>query len=154
MIMITEKYVSFETAKLLKEKGFDGECHSYYFPYYEDREMTKKNYERQRGRVTSSNKRLYEVNTAKDLPEDHYLCPTLQMVVAWLWEEKGFLVFPSLDIDYDEDENGVKYYHKPLYWGNVIRTCDGEHMYDDGKMYDKPEYAMDAAVKYCVENLI
>ena len=24
--MITEDYVSFETAKLLKEKGFDGEC--------------------------------------------------------------------------------------------------------------------------------
>lgn len=25
--MITEDYVSFETAKLLKEKGFDGKCH-------------------------------------------------------------------------------------------------------------------------------
>ena len=30
--MITEDYVSFETAKLLKEKGFDSECHSYYYP--------------------------------------------------------------------------------------------------------------------------
>jgi len=28
--MITEDYVSFETAKLLKEKGFDGRCRDYY----------------------------------------------------------------------------------------------------------------------------
>ena len=28
--MITEDYVSFETAKLLKEKGFDEACHAYY----------------------------------------------------------------------------------------------------------------------------
>lgn len=30
MTMIEEAYVSFETAKLLKEKGFDGECSHYY----------------------------------------------------------------------------------------------------------------------------
>ena len=28
--MIQEDYVSFETAKLLKEKGFDGECFAAY----------------------------------------------------------------------------------------------------------------------------
>ena len=28
--MITEDYVSFETAKLLKEKGFDTDSHYYY----------------------------------------------------------------------------------------------------------------------------
>jgi hypothetical protein len=28
--MITEDYVSFETAKLLKEKGFDATCKKYY----------------------------------------------------------------------------------------------------------------------------
>lgn len=31
--MITEDYVSFETAKLLKEKGFDEECQQYYGDY-------------------------------------------------------------------------------------------------------------------------
>ena len=31
--MITEDYVSFETAKLLKEKGFDEECQEYYGDY-------------------------------------------------------------------------------------------------------------------------
>lgn len=30
--MIKEDYVSFETAKLLKEKGFDGECLAIYYP--------------------------------------------------------------------------------------------------------------------------
>ena len=28
--MITEDYVSFETAKLLKEKGFNESCYTYY----------------------------------------------------------------------------------------------------------------------------
>ena len=31
--MITEDYVSFEIAKLLKEKGFDEECQEYYGDY-------------------------------------------------------------------------------------------------------------------------
>ena len=31
--MMTEDYVSFETAKLLKEKGFDEECQKYYGDY-------------------------------------------------------------------------------------------------------------------------
>lgn len=31
--MITEDYVSFEVAKLLKEKGFDEECQKYYGDY-------------------------------------------------------------------------------------------------------------------------
>lgn len=31
--MITEDYVSFNTAKLLKEKGFDEECQQYYGDY-------------------------------------------------------------------------------------------------------------------------
>lgn len=31
--MVNEDYVSFETAKLLKEKGFDEECQQYYGDY-------------------------------------------------------------------------------------------------------------------------
>lgn len=31
--MIVEDYVSFETAKLLKEKGFNGECQTFYGDY-------------------------------------------------------------------------------------------------------------------------
>ncbi len=31
--MVTEDYINFETAKLLKEKGFDEECQQYYGDY-------------------------------------------------------------------------------------------------------------------------
>lgn len=34
--MITEDFVSFETAKLLKEKGFQGECVSYYSEFVDN----------------------------------------------------------------------------------------------------------------------
>ena len=63
MIMITEDYVSFETAKLLKEKGFDGEC---FFAFYKDGRIV--------GRYDSE--RSY----------NYYDRPTLQMAMKWLRE--------------------------------------------------------------------
>lgn len=64
--MITEDFVSFETAKLLKEKGFDGECFSAY----------------------NGNGKLYKFDEEID---DNTPCwsdaPTLQMAMKWLREE-------------------------------------------------------------------
>lgn len=34
--MITEEYVSFETAKLLKEKGFNAKCFDFYEVEFEE----------------------------------------------------------------------------------------------------------------------
>ena len=133
--MITEKYVDFETAKLLKEKGFD----EYTLGYYDD---------------------TGEFDHDLDPLPNGLLCPTfcsaptIQMAAEWLRVEKGFYVDAALDIDYDEDENGIKYYHDPLYFGNIIRTSDGEQMYDGGEMYDQPEYAVEAMIRYCLENFI
>ena len=59
---ITEDYVSFEEAKLLKEKGFDDfTCHSYYYKNGDIEEETR--YEGDFGR------------------------PTLQMAMKWLREK-------------------------------------------------------------------
>jgi len=57
--MIAEDYVSFETAKLLKEKGFDEECNKSY----------------------GTNGTLYS-----NFPKDCILAPTLQMAMKWLRE--------------------------------------------------------------------
>ncbi len=43
--MITEDYVSFETAKLLKEKGFDDECQKYYYELLKEHPQTFSIYE-------------------------------------------------------------------------------------------------------------
>lgn len=66
--MIKDDYCNFETAKLLKEKGFDGECKKYYNlkmltnPYYGCEYVRNRN--------------------LKD--ENDCIAPTLQMAMKWL----------------------------------------------------------------------
>lgn len=64
--MITEDYVSFETAKLLKEKGFDEICS---FAFYKD------------GRIVDRYDSEFSYN--------YYDRPTLQMAMNWLEEKYG-----------------------------------------------------------------
>ena len=66
--MVTEDYVSFETAKLLKEKGFDEPCYKSY------------NYE-----GCLCNGFTYGPHA-----------PTLQMAMKWLREEKGIQIEISI----------------------------------------------------------
>lgn len=123
--MITEDYVSFETAKLLKEKGFDEVCFKY-----------------------ALNGKIYNNG-------DFVIChrddvevgiPTLQMAMKWLREVHGVHVVPKFD----------------FYGGNYTgRIYDGRRETaserDDyiaivgHKTYNE---AADAAIKYCLENLI
>ena len=63
--MIKEDYVSFEVAKLLKEKGFDGEWHKHYWGYFPGKEFLTEG--------------LFN-------PEYDYPAPTLQMAMKWLRE--------------------------------------------------------------------
>lgn len=71
--MITEDYVSFETAKLLKEKGFKGQGEH----FYEDNKIT--NYINYWSRITP--KQRYEAIEA----------PTLQMAMKWLRTKNIFI---------------------------------------------------------------
>ncbi len=143
--MTQEDYVSYETAQLLREKGFDGECMSMY--------VTPK-----------PHSGMGNPNEAKIAPhgrDGHYYdgytyqceVPTLQMVVKWI-RKKGFHIFVPLEIDYDEDERGCKWYHDATYYPEIRRISDGKIMYDDGRLYAEPEQACEAAIKYCLENLI
>jgi len=141
--MITEDYVSFETAKLLKEKGFDRPCKVWYSEYTSQFFGGEK--------YTS-----IEFDDHNRFNENYkFICfaPTLQMAVKWL-REKGFHIFVPLEIDYDEDERGDKWYHDATYCPEIRRVSDGKIMYDDGRLYAEPEHAMEAAIKYCLEKLI
>ena len=60
---IEESYVALETAKLLKEKGFDYRCRKYYI----DDSM----FEHTHGEIIPKNYDIYE-------------CPTQQMAMSWL----------------------------------------------------------------------
>ena len=125
--MITEDYVSFETAKLLKEKGFDWEC----IGYYVDDEPNDVKYSF-----------LGETNSTWE--SRCCSAPTLQMAMKWLREEHNRFI----EISTDKAPNFKDIIFRPAIYDKEI-GCLWES--DNFPTY---EQACDAAIKYCLENLI
>ena len=149
--MVTEDYVSFETAKLLKEKGFDAECHSYYYPY---RSLDGSiQYDRDKS-AQSRNKIWYNVSSLKNLPKDHYLAPTLQMAMKWLRKEHNKIIVPDVRVE-DPISGIIKCYIVGIWYipkNNGGALCFISPTPENG--YSTYEEACEAGIKYCLENLI
>lgn len=131
MTTITEDYVSYEVAKLLKEKGFDEQCRDFY--------------RQENGNWLHRN--TYEYNYFNlQMPrwEDCYSCPTHQMVMKWLREEKRI----SIIIEFDLTKRGYCPYVYQLDYDMdwVVKWRINTPM--------KYEEAVEAALKYALENLI
>lgn len=123
--MIQESYVSFETAKLLKEKGFNERTFTYY--EVEDEEYVI---------------RFHQLPIANNF-SDEYPRATHQMVLAWL-RAQGV----HIDITTSFDLNGKDHYSYTIYQnGKLIRK---EYTYFDWYY----EEATESAIKYSLENLI
>lgn len=123
---ITEDYVSFEVAKLLKEKGFNEPCYTCYL----NKELSHYDY----------------LSTNFELINDVISAPTLQMVMKWFRE------IHKLDIDVSiEYKNSKKVYYYSILKKTVIRDIDCLHSETN---FDSYEEAAEAAIKYCLENLI
>ena len=87
--MIKEAYVSFELAKLLKEKGFDEPC---YQKYDSDGEL--------------SFNHVGYINSEKSCDDFYALAPTHQMAMAWLREIHNiFIVIEPHMYDYINEKN-------------------------------------------------
>ena len=128
MAAIKEDYVSFETSKLLKEKGFDIPCMGRY-------SVRSKEFHLDCTRLCN-NGGLFECSA-----------PTLQMAIKWLREVHNILLFilPA-------QENG-----KLVYLVEVWTWNEKEGIYEStyAPMPRKePGKAVEAAIKYCLGNLI
>lgn len=126
--MINEDYCSFEVAKLLKEKGFNEPIRCWY-------DNTKDFHE---SGVKMRN---------SDCINPTIMCPTHQMAMKWLREVHNILLFilPA-------QENG-----KLVYLVEVWTWNEEEGIYEStyAPMPRKePEQAVEAALKYTLENLI
>ena len=128
--MITEDYVSFETAKLLKEKGFDEECSCFY---------NNIDYGTPGLEVDGQ---LYYKNSALD--DEEYAAPTLQMAMKWLREKKLYINIWADPKD-AEHNNFEIVYSTTVFNGN---SNFGTHE------FSSYEEAAEAGIKYCLEKLI
>lgn len=129
--MITEDYVSFETAKLLKEKGFDGECSCFY---------NNVDYGTPGLEVDGQ---LYYINSALD--DEEYATPTLQMAMKWLRKVHEIFIRPNISFLYP-----IRYYCEIFCYGDNLKTQQDVTT----ENFESPEEACEAAIKYCLENLI
>ena len=123
--MITEDYVSFEVAKLLKEKGFDERCRNSY------------NLE---GKFYVHTQWHYPITTIG------YVAPTHQMAMKWLSEVH--VIFIAINND-DLDFNWQCY--DLINRGSTLDPKILSESYAGYKIYEK---AVEAALKYALENLI
>jgi hypothetical protein len=125
MTAITEDYVSFEVAKLLKEKGFNEKCRGGYHSEFDDNdnpiimleEWTTQPYN-------------------NDFVDEGFLCsaPTHQMAMKWLREvyDIKIIIRPYVDGTYSyEILNGFWYVN-----------------------FDSYENAVEESIKYCLKNLV
>lgn len=131
--MITEDYVSFETAKLLKEKGFDEPCTVSFFDKDSYREW-----------IETAPRPLY-VNDESTKPFT-YQRPTLQMAMKWFRE------IHNIDINiYAESISHKKRYTISI-WKNIQKDdAINDVILGISTIYEE---ACEAAIKYCLENLI
>lgn len=132
MSNIKEDYVSCEIARMLEKKGFNETCYACY-EYFESGVTLYKGW-------------MFEY---KGIPvhnsSERIKCPTQQMVMKWLRQKRIYINiiygdYPSLN---------------KVFWTPQIDSLEGFDLPDDFyKEYDKYEEAVEAALKYCLENLI
>lgn len=122
--MINEDYVSFETAKLLKERGFDEKVRGYYSVNSDNNDTP------QFGPLYNHNHSIQMISA-----------PTLQMAMKWLREVYQI----HIEIGFNEG-----------YFPVCISTLTNDtipYKAMQGKPF-KYEEACEAAIKYCLKNLI
>ena len=134
----TEDYVSYETAKLLKEKGFDNDVICTDCWYDEDGDLHR------RGNYSYSGAPVYHKDTCCN-------APTLQMAMKWLRVVHGMYIAIVMHQDTDCDFNTpwIITYHY-----NVQRL---DRLANEGGnciIYDKYEQTCDEAIKYCLTELM
>ena len=129
--MITEDYVSFETAKLLKEKG-----------YWNIATMLYK----ENGDIVNYNVPLNNKGFSTTLGE-FYEAPTLQSAMKWLREEYKM----HCDIGYDD----LDWFWNILDIDNAVPVEERPKIIKNGFAgYSSYEQACEAAINYCLKNLI
>ena len=126
MATITEDYVSFETAKLLKEKRFNGECDLF-------------------GRTDESKvtiQKACKIAYNQGIDDECVIIPTLQMAMKWLREIHNV----NIEIHYNRFGKNYKYLiiYKPEVLDD-IRSLSVFYYYEE---------AAEAAIEYSLKNLV
>lgn len=138
--MIKEAYCSFEVAKLLKEKGFDWECISYYV-----------------NQEPNDIKYSFLGETNSTWEKRCCSAPTHQMAMAWLREKWRLEISITFGFPFIAGKSRYRYF-----W-SIVKVCDNHLEYSmndpnsstyQEEQVDTYEEAIESALKYSLKNLI
>ena len=178
--MIKEDYVSFETAKLLKEKGFKEWCSHCYctdvrhngesISFDEELDLKDEGRESEIEYIDGGCLDNFGCSNEDYVDENVYAAPTLALAMKWLREVHNILLIPDYDYEctnkswcykiYQLGEhgkpervavNGVSYDKNDNPTTHLVGWRDYERSYSNYYTYEE---ACEAAIKYCLENLI
>lgn len=123
--MMTDELVTYEVAKLAKEKGFREEVFAYY----------------------SKRGSFFEIHPKRDMNDSEYRtsAPTQSLLQRWLREEKGYYVYPF----FDNESRRWTWVCRELTGDKWIQLLDFEERYSDTY-----ELALEDALKFVLEKLI
>lgn len=152
--MIKEDYVSFDIAKLLKEKGFDEKCSHYWQNETSEYSMPKEIY-----KWTDSALANTEISDS-----ERFSAPTQSLALKWLREVHNIVIEINMD-DYMTTTDGkLKVTYSYMIWTfiqHLGETGLTDARYDDRAFWQENvkvgqsyEEAVEAAIEYCLENLI
>ena len=147
--MITEDYVSFETAKLLKEKGFDEACDKKYFgddcsgPSY-----IRDSWEEGGDVCPMSNSDLDDGSKYADIS-----APTIQMAMKWLRKAHNIHIEVRITNHSLSSLIDVPRYYWIIFNAKEVKWMD-ESTAHKPMSYETVEEAYEAAIKHCLKNLI
>lgn len=128
MKQITEDYVSFEIAKLLKEKGFDVPVKNYFSL---NKDAILHNLDKKYG--AKKNWNAFEICISR---------PSQYLALKWLREMHAICIEVCRNI------NTFYYSYRVIQGSSFVRLLDWSDSYDNY------EQAVEAALKYTLENLI
>jgi hypothetical protein len=129
--MITEDYVSFETAKLLKEKGFGikEETRGYY-PIKGD----------------ATGRLMFGAEYHHNTSQVQIAAPTLQMAIKWLMKNHNICIVSLPVVTDDDGEAGCLW--------NCVISKKLKTLHNSDGLYESSESALSNGLKYVLENLI
>ena len=140
-----DEIVSFETAMLLKEKGFNEPC-SY---YYEDDELYKLCY--YQGDGTGFARNNSPINNRLSCEEMQFTAPTQSLAQKWLRETRNITFNAN-----PHSNDGKIIYVVTIKVISSNKYIDFNVMMDTSNkatMFDTYEDAIEAGLKYCLESI-
>ena len=152
--MIQEDYVSFEVAKLLKEKGFDELTDLVWYEHppvcYHGKPIMDYFYGgREKGTGIEVHFKFKNSDIIAEYHSGVYSAPTLQMAMKWLREVHGLAIIIKPNWHEGDMRNPCFWWYE--IWGLITTERDYSC---EGLGRGTYEKAAEEAIRYCLENLI